>query len=120
MGDQVIQEERIELLLNGTLLLAMLALPRDIEALALGFLVTEGLSWDRRQLPDISFDPSKGRVRCEGRFDPDGIESIQRRWTVGTGCGGGGTARDGSLPAGFLRGNRMDVYTRYDPVRDEG
>jgi FdhD protein len=94
--DQVVREQRLELVLNGTPLLAMLALPRDVEALALGFLYSEGLWDDRRRLPEIRFDAAAGQIHCAGAFDEDAIESIHRRWTFGTGCGGGGTARDSS------------------------
>ena len=94
LTDKVVREQRIELVLNEVPLLAMLALPRDVEALALGFLVSEGLWWNRKRLPEIHFDASAGQVRCFGSFDQDAVESIHRRWTFGTGCGGGGTARD--------------------------
>ena len=96
LNDSVIREQRIELVLNETRLLAMLALPCDVEALALGFLVSEGLWQDRDTLPEVRFDVGAGRVMCTGRFDEDAVESIHRRWTFGTGCGGGGTARDPS------------------------
>ncbi|MFH0982527.1 MAG: formate dehydrogenase accessory sulfurtransferase FdhD [Planctomycetota bacterium] len=96
LNDPVVREQRIELVLNDVPLLAMLALPKDIEALAVGFLVSEGLWRDRVQLPEIEFDPEAGRVCCRGRFDEDAAESIHRRWTFGTGCGGGGTGRDPS------------------------
>lgn len=99
LNDDVVQEQRIELVLNGTPLLAMLALPRDVESLALGFLVSEGLWRDRRQLPEVDYDASAGEVRCTGPFDEDAVEGIHRRWTFGTGCGGGGTARDLSVLA---------------------
>ena len=96
LQDKVVEERRIELVLNGVPLLAMLALPRDVEALALGFLVSEGLWQDRHRLPEVRFDASTGQVQCSGRFDEDAAESIHRRWTFGTGCGGGGTAHDPS------------------------
>ncbi|UCE59187.1 MAG: formate dehydrogenase accessory sulfurtransferase FdhD [Phycisphaerales bacterium] len=96
LSDPIVREQRIELLLNDSPVLAMLALPRDVEALALGFLISEGLWWDRHKLPEVHFDADKGQVRCEGTFDQDAVESIHRRWTFGTGCGGGGTARDPS------------------------
>ncbi len=96
LNDRVVREQRIELVLNGSPVLAMLALPRDVEALALGFLVSEGLWRDYEQLPEVCFDTSAGQVQCTGRFDDDAVESIHRRWTFGTGCGGGGTARDPS------------------------
>ena len=94
VGDAVICEERIELVLNEVPLLAMLALPRDVDALALGFLVSEGLWLDRTRLPEVHFDASTNQVRCAGDFEQDALESIHRRWTFGTGCGGGGTGRD--------------------------
>jgi FdhD protein len=96
MNDRVVREQRIELVLNETPVLAMLALPRDVEALAVGFLVSEGLWQDRKRLPQIRFDASAGQVFCDGTFDEDAVEAIHRRWTFGTGCGGGGTARDPS------------------------
>ncbi|MCK4659934.1 MAG: formate dehydrogenase accessory sulfurtransferase FdhD [Phycisphaerae bacterium] len=94
LNDPVVREQRIELVLNDVPLLAMLALPRDIEALALGFLVSEGLLQDRRKLPEVHFDAQTGQVRCTGAFDEDAAESIHQRWTFGTGCGGGGTGRN--------------------------
>ncbi len=99
LNDRVVREQRIEVVLNGAPLLAMLALPRDVEALALGFLVSEGLYAHGEQVPQIYFDASAGKVECVGEFDEDAVESIFRRWTLGTGCGGGGTARDPSLLA---------------------
>jgi FdhD protein len=99
LNDRVVREQRLELVLNGDPLLAMLALPRDVEALAAGFLVSEGLWRDRERLPEIRFDQDAGQILCQGRFDEDAAESMHRRWTFGTGCGGGGTARDESLLA---------------------
>lgn len=96
LNDLVVREQRIELVLNDIPVLAMLALPRDVEALALGFLVSEGLWHDRELLPECRFDASVGQVFCTGEFDDDAVEGIHRRWTFGTGCGGGGTARDPS------------------------
>lgn len=96
LNDPVVREQRIELVVNEVTLLAMLALPRDVEALALGFLVSEGLWRDRDRLPEVHYDASAGRVHCTGSFDEDAAEGIHRRWTFGTGCGGGGTGRDPS------------------------
>ncbi len=96
VNDRLIRERRIELVVNDTPILAMLALPRDVEALALGFLISEGLCRDRREMPEVCFDTESGQVRCTGLFDDDAMEAIHRRWTFGTGCGGGGTGRDPS------------------------
>jgi len=117
--DQVVREQRIELVLNDTPLLAMLALPRDVEALALGFLVSEGLWRERSRLPEVRYDEPTGRVHCVGRFDDDAVESIFRRWTFGTGCGGGGTGRDPSrLEA--CRPIRSRLTVRFTQLADLG
>ena len=86
LHEKVVKERRIELVLKGAPLLAVLALPCDVEALALGFLVSEGLWRDREQLPGVHFDASAGQVRRTGPFDEDAAESSHRRWTFGTGC----------------------------------
>jgi len=71
INDVVVREQRIELVVNNTHLLAMLALPRDVEALALGFLVSEGLCRDRKHLPEIKFDWREEVKRR--RADKEGI-----------------------------------------------
>lgn len=105
--DWVVCEQRIELILNDQPLLAMLCLPQDVAELAVGFLYCEGILAKDAELPDVSYDAGTGRVRCQGRFDEDLAEQINRRWVLGTGCGGGGTARD------------LSVLTRYRPLRQD-
>ena len=92
-GDDVIREARVELIVNDDeLRLAMLCLPRELPELAVGFLRAEGALRRREDLLSAECDESGSAVRVRGRFDPDAIEAIQRRWTWGTGCGGGGTS----------------------------
>jgi len=95
VSDAVADERRIELNVNdGELVLAMLCLPRDLEALAVGFLLGEGVLRRREDLDSVAADVDGGTVRIRGDFDAVALENIQRRWTWGTGCGGGGTGRD--------------------------
>ncbi|KKK50387.1 hypothetical protein LCGC14_3125530, partial [marine sediment metagenome] len=95
MPDPIIAEARIELDINdGRYRLAMLCLPSDLEALAVGFLFGEGALRERDDLSVVEAQPDAGRVIIRGDFDEDVLEGITRRWTWGTGCGGGGTARD--------------------------
>jgi FdhD protein len=104
VSDQVVRETRIELVLNDEPLLAMLCLPQHVEELALGFLYCEGILTKTTDLPRVSYIASSGQVHCTGSFDEDLSEQIHRRWVIGTGCGGGGTARD------------MSVLGRYQPL----
>lgn len=116
--DQVVREKRIELTLNGTPLLAMLALPQDVEALAVGFLVSEGLWRDRVRLPEVHYDGGAGRVYCTGPFDDNISQTIFRRWTFGTGCGGG-TGMDPSRLED-CRGIQSSLTVRASQLADLG
>ena len=105
--DEVIAEARIELQLNDDpRRIAMLCLPRDLDALAVGFLRGEGILRTRRDLAGVHVDADARRVAIEGDLDADALEAMYDRWTWGTGCGGGGTGRDfdapryGPVPAG--------------------
>jgi len=91
--DAVITEARVELDVNeGELRLGLLCLPRDVEALAVGFLMGEGALRRAPMLPAVVYDEQERRVRVKGDFEPGSIERIGERWTRGTGCGSGGTS----------------------------
>jgi len=93
VADAVVREARVELIVNeDELRLAMLCLPRELPELAVGFLRAEGALRRREDLAAADYDPSASAVRVRGAFDPDALEAIRRRWTWGTGCGGGGTS----------------------------
>ena len=93
MNDQVVAEARVELVVNDDeLRLALLCLPRQLPELAVGFLRGEGALRSRDEIERIDMDQAGRTVRLRGRFDPDALDAIRRRWTWGTGCGGGGTS----------------------------
>jgi len=99
VGDLVVTETRIELDVNdGQLRLAMLCLPRDLEALAAGFFLGEGALRRIEDLEAVQYLPAEQTVTVRGDFDADVLERIHLRWTLGTGCGGGGTSRDMDAP----------------------
>ncbi|HET6430088.1 MAG TPA: formate dehydrogenase accessory sulfurtransferase FdhD [Phycisphaerae bacterium] len=99
-GDKVVAEARVELDVNdGQFRLAMLCLPRELDALAVGFLAGEGALRSRADLRGVEVDQAAGRIRVVGDLDADALEAVTRRWTWGTGCGGGGTGRDMDAPA---------------------
>lgn len=91
--DAIIVERRIELDVNdGALRVGLLCLPRDIEALAVGFLAGEGALRMSASLPEVEYLHEDGRVRVRGDFEAGAIARIAERWTRGTGCGSGGTS----------------------------
>jgi len=92
--DKVINEARIELDINdGRYRVSLLALPQDLDALAVGFLVGETVLRRREDLAGVEVRPETGRVLVRGRFDDEALEGMARQWTRGTGCGSGGTSR---------------------------
>ncbi len=99
LEDPVVVEARIELDLNdGQWGIAMLCLPRDLDALGVGFLLGEGILRSADDLESVEVDESGRKVLLRGDFDADVLDRLLRRWTWGTGCGGGGTGRDFDLP----------------------
>ena len=93
--DPVIRETRIELNVNeGSLRLTMLCLANELPELAVGFLRSEGVLRRREDLEAVEYVEGDRTVFVRGSFDGDGLEAIRRRWTLATGCGGGGTSAD--------------------------
>jgi FdhD protein len=100
VSDSVIREARVELIVNDDeLRLALLCLPRELRELAVGFLRGEGALRRREDLHAVEYAEADSIIRVRGRFDPDALEAIQRRWTLGTGCGSGGTSAPLDRPA---------------------
>jgi FdhD protein len=79
--------------------LAMLCLPQNLEALAVGFLRAEGLLRRREDLTSVQASLDERKVFIRGDFDQQAMDRLEHRWTWGVGCGGGGTSRDLDKPA---------------------
>lgn len=99
-ADRVVTEIRLELDINdGESRLAMLCLPQDLEALAVGFLLGEGVLRRVEDLEEVRLSPSEPKVLIRGDLDAEALEALHSRWTWGSGCGGGGTSRELTRPA---------------------
>jgi len=100
LADPVINEVRVEIHINDSQTrLAMLCLPENLEALAVGFLRSEGLLRRREDLASVQASLDERKIFVRGDFDQQAMDRLQHRWTWGVGCGGGGTSRDLDKPA---------------------
>ena len=99
VADPVINEVRVEIQINDSQArLAMLCLPENLEALAVGFMRSEGLLRRREDLTSVQASLDERKVFIRGDFDQQAMDRLQHRWTWGVGCGGGGTSRDLDKP----------------------
>jgi len=109
--DAVIREARIGLWVNGDLLAHLMCLPDELDALAVGFLVSEGILARAEDLESVEVDTEGGQVHCRAHVDTEALAARRDNWTLGTGCGGGGTGTDPVEPS---KCRRIDTTTRFD------
>ncbi len=83
-------ERPITLLLNGAEVATVQATPRDLDELAAGFLVSEGLLTDRAALESVESDPKRGMVWVTTREEVPADLSERARYLT-SGCGKGVT-----------------------------
>lgn len=100
MLDQVASELPVRIVLNGLPLVTLLCTPTELEELAIGFLLSEGLLNDLRSIRNIEVTDRTPSVRLELTSLPEGWETLFDRRTISSGCGKGVT------------------FTNYDRARD--
>lgn len=87
----VVREARIRLHVNGTEWLNLLATPQELDALAVGFLASEGIIQGPADVRRVVICPSQA---CVEVWLVDGTIERPARATVTSGCGGGITFTD--------------------------
>ncbi len=100
--DAVVREEPIDLSLNGEHFLTLVCLPYDLEAFAVGFLVTEGILKPPYE-SEFTYEPGSGRLDVRGRFENEAVRTFFAKRTLTSGCGGGVTAQDPVESRGCLK-----------------
>ena len=108
--DSVVSEVRMRLYLNDELMASLMCLPEEMEALAMGFLLSEGIASDARQIQHVNVDTHREEIHVQA--DLDAVEAIQafQQWRTLTGsCGGSVTGQDISAPSDC---KRIDTHMR--------
>jgi len=107
LTDQVAAEAPFALTVNGQLLVTLICTPTDLDAMAVGFLLSEGILTDRESLLDLTVNEKDGVVSVSLKSLPEDFDQITRKKTITSGCGQGITFSDGSnlegIPANHLR-----------------
>ena len=97
--DAVAAERRIEFRLNGLAVLALFCTPRDLGALAVGFLLSEGLLSEGSRIDSIRV--SEDRVDLEVRDPAPGWKDRLAGAALASGCGRGLTLADPARSGGL-------------------
>jgi FdhD protein len=89
--DEVAAELPVRLVLNSGPLVTLLCTPAELEELAVGFLLSEGLLRDRASLKKLEVDERNAVVRIELDGLPADVSRTFETRTISSGCGKGVT-----------------------------
>ena len=87
--DEVAVELPIRLVLNTSQLVTLLCTPTELEELAIGFLLSEGLLRDKTAIRRLEIDEKDLSVRIELSDLPSDWEKLFEKRTISSGCGKG-------------------------------
>ncbi len=87
--DSVASELPVTLVINSEPLVTLLCTPSELEELAIGFLLTEGILRDKRTIKKLEVDEKELSVHIElSDLPPDFSKMFEKR-TISSGCGKG-------------------------------
>ena len=89
--DVVIDESRINIFLNGEKTISMMCIPKNQEAHAIGFLMSENVISDVKDIKNIEIKEDGLEVYIEAEVDEDMLQNLYKEKTLTSGCGGGVT-----------------------------
>jgi FdhD protein len=92
--DQVASEIGFSLVVNDKQVVTLLCTPSELDAMAIGFLLSEGLLKDRESLLDVHVDDKKFTVTVTLKDLPEDIDRTFHKKTITSGCGQGITFTD--------------------------
>ena len=98
--DCVIKEERIAFFLNGKKLLSVMSIPKEQDYHIVGFLMSEGVVEDIKDIKDIAIKGDK--VYLDAKIDESKLQNLFLEKTLTSGCCVG--------VAGNLEGNVMQKF----------
>ena len=85
-SDDIITEQRIALYLNGQKLLSTMSLPKDQDAHAVGFLMSEGVIESAKDITHIEIAKDGLSVSVEAKINEEKIANLFHEKTLTSGC----------------------------------
>ena len=92
--DQVASEIGFTLNINKKQVVTLLCTPSELDAMAIGFLLSEGILKNRESLLDVQVDENTYTVSVTLKDLPDNIDATFNKKTITSGCGQGITYTD--------------------------
>ena len=89
--DVVIDESRINIFLNGAKTISMMCIPKDQEAHAIGFLMSENVISGVDDIINIEIKNEGLDVYVNANINEDSLKNLYKEKTLTSGCGGGVT-----------------------------
>lgn len=117
--DVTIEEARLSLYLNDEKAISMMTIPKDQEAHAIGFLMSENVISSIDDVIEIKLSEDGLRVDVSANINEDSLKHLYKEKTLTSGCGGGvtGTA-DSELVIPFNQtAFKVEPQTIYDEVK---
>ena len=87
--DSVASELPVTLVINSEPLVTLLCSPSELEELAVGFLLTEGILRDKKAIKKLDVDEKELSVRIELSDLPSDFSRMFEKRTISSGCGKG-------------------------------
>lgn len=89
--DTVVTEAPLTILLNQEKMITLLCTPQDQEYLAIGFLLSEGLIQNKKEIEGINFDPKENEIKIFTKFKRSVPSGFSQTKTLTSGCAKGVT-----------------------------
>ncbi|MFV0562868.1 formate dehydrogenase accessory sulfurtransferase FdhD [Malaciobacter mytili] len=100
--DVTIDESRLNLYLNGQKAISMMCIPKDQDAHAIGFLMSENVISNIDDIETLTVSDEGLRVDIKAKINEASLENLYKEKTLVSGCGGGVTGNvEGSVEIPF-------------------
>ena len=100
--DVTIDESRLNLYLNGNKTISMMCIPKDQDAHAIGFLMSENVISSIDDIKELKTSEDGLRVDITASINEESLENLYKEKTLVSGCGGGVTGNvEGNVQVPF-------------------